>query len=115
MKIEKQNTPETIMAELGQRIAHRRISLGITQAEIAAQAGVGKRTVVRIEAGEDTQVTTLIRLLRVLDLTEQLEQLVPEISTSPMEMLKHKSRRKKRATPKRTTKPAEPWKWGDEQ
>ena len=48
MKIEEQASPETIVMELGKRLSHQRIELGITQAQAADQAGVGKRTIERI-------------------------------------------------------------------
>jgi transcriptional regulator with XRE-family HTH domain len=116
MKIVTQTTPEAIIAELGIRLAHRRIELGLTQAEVAKQAGVGKRTIERIEAGEDTQLTTLIRLLRILDLTDHLDQLIPEATVSPIEMLKQQQPQlRQRATPKRKTKSQKSWKWGDEE
>jgi transcriptional regulator with XRE-family HTH domain len=115
MKIERQTTPEAIMTELGMRIAHRRIELGMTQAEAADRAGVAKRTLERIEAGDDTQLTTFIRLLRVLDSTDSLDQLVPEVTVTPMEILRHQPRLRKRASSKRLSKPDKPWKWGDEQ
>ena len=114
MKIEKQITDKTILQELGQRLAHRRVELGITQSEVAEQAGVGKRTIERIEAGGDIQFTTLIRLLRVLDLFDNLEQLVPEISISPMKLLKLKGRQRQRASSKKATKLSKSWHWGDE-
>jgi DNA-binding XRE family transcriptional regulator len=115
MKIERQTAPEAIMTELGIRIAHRRIELGMTQAEAAEQAGVAKRTLERIEAGDDTQLTTFIRLLRVVELTDSLDQLVPEVTVTPMEILRHQPRLRKRARSKRLSKPDKPWKWGDEQ
>ena len=94
MKIEKQTAPESALTELGVRMARRRIELGMTQAKAADQAGVGKRTVERIEAGADTQLSTLIRLLSVLDLAEHLDRLVPAGRVSPMEMLKRKGQSK---------------------
>ena len=115
MKIEKQTSPETIIMELGKRLSHRRIELGITQARAADQAGVGKRTIERIETGYDTQLTTLIRLLRVLDLADHLDQLIPEVTASPMEILKHQTKPRKRAGTKKSKTPQKPWKWGDEQ
>ena len=115
MKIEKQIADKAILQELGQRLAHRRVALGITQADAAEQAGVGKRTIERIEAGGDTQLSTLIRLLRVLDIMDHLEQLVPGISISPMELLKLKGKQRQRASSKQTAKPREPWNWGDQQ
>ncbi|MBL7222128.1 MAG: helix-turn-helix domain-containing protein [Phycisphaerae bacterium] len=116
MKIEKQTAPEAVTAELGARIARRRIELGMTQANAAGQAGVGKRTIERIEAGADTQLSTLIRLLSVLDLAEHLDQLVPAGRVSPMEILKRKgqSKPRKRAVSKKICRPRAPWKWGDE-
>ncbi|OHB59892.1 MAG: transcriptional regulator [Planctomycetes bacterium GWF2_42_9] len=115
MKIEKKTSPETILLELGKRIANRRIEQGITQAQSAEQAGVGKRTIERIEAGGDIQLTTLIRLLGVLDLAGNLDQLIPEATPSPMEMLKNQARPRKRAVTKKPNKLKKPWKWGDEQ
>lgn len=116
MKIETQTTPEAIIAELGSRIAHRRIELSMTQAKAAEQAGVGKRTIERIEAGGDTQLTTLVRLIRILGLTDQLDQLIPEPTTSPIEMLRQKQpKKRKRASTKQKTKSPKTWKWGDEE
>ena len=116
MKIETQTTPEAIIAELGARIAHRRIELGMTQVKAAEQAGVGKRTIERIEAGGDTQLTTLVRLIRILGLTDQLDQLIPEPTTSPIEMLKQKQpKKRKRASTKQKPQSPRTWKWGDEE
>ena len=116
MKIEAQTSPEVVITELGVRIAHRRIELGITQARLAEQAGVGKRTIERIEKGKDTQLTTLIRILRILDLTDHLNQLIPETKVSPIEMLKAQQQQqpRQRATSKQKAKHKKPWKWGDE-
>ena len=115
MKIETQTTPEAIIAELGSRIAHRRIEMSMTQAKAAEQAGVGKRTIERIEAGGDTQLTTLIRLIRILGLTDQLDQLIPEPTTTPIEMLRQKQpKKRKRASTKQKTKSPKTWEWGDE-
>jgi transcriptional regulator with XRE-family HTH domain len=68
---------EAVLAELGARLARRRIELQLTQAALAEQAGVAKRTVERIEAGASAQMSSIIRLLRVLELLPVLEQLVP--------------------------------------
>jgi len=115
MKIEKQTSPEAILLELGKRIATRRIEQEMTQAQSAEQAGVGKRTIERIESGGDIQLTTFIRLLRALDLADHLEHLIPEATPSPMEMLKRQAKPRKRAGTKKLNKLKKPWKWGDEQ
>ena len=51
-------TTEAALAELGLRLAQRRIQLGQTQDELATEAGVSKRTVERLEAGESTQLSS---------------------------------------------------------
>ncbi len=61
MKIDKLMTDDAILVELGVRLAQHRIALDMPQAELAAQAGVSKRTVERAEAGATTQMPTVIR------------------------------------------------------
>jgi transcriptional regulator with XRE-family HTH domain len=116
MKIEKQITPEAVVMELGARIAQRRIEMGVTQAMAAEQAGICKRTLERFEAGGDAQLITIIRLLRVLGLYDHLDQLVPEAVLSPIEMLKHRKKLRRRAVSiaKTSNKPQARWNWGDE-
>lgn len=113
MKIEKQMSDEAVLVELGHRIARRRIDLGLTQARAAEEAGIGKRTVERVEAGSDTQVATLIRLLRVLDLADELNRLVPEPWPRPMDLLKLKGKERKRASSRRCARSRGDWQWGD--
>ena len=115
MKIERSNTEDLILQEIGKRFEHRRIELGITQEVAAKQAGISKRTIERIEKGKDCQFSTLIRLLRVIDLVEQLEQLVPESTPSPMMMLKLKGKIRQRASSRAVPKVKKTWQWGDEQ
>jgi transcriptional regulator with XRE-family HTH domain len=115
VKIEKQMSDEAVLVELGQRLARRRIDLGLTQAQAAEDAGIGKRTVERIEAGGDTQVATLIRLLRVLDLADELNRLVPEPGPRPMDLLKLKGKERKRASSRRSGRSEGDWQWGDKQ
>ncbi len=115
MNIDKQTTPQAAVEELTGRLARFRIESGITQAELAGQAGVSKRTIERIEDGCDTQLTTLIRLLRVLGLSDRLDQLIPEQTISPMERLQGRTTPPKRAKRKKTALVDKPWKWGDEQ
>ncbi len=115
MSITNQTTPQAALKELTTRLARYRMESGLTQAQLALQAGVSKRTIERIENGCDLQITTLVRLLGVLGLADRLDQLIPEHTVSPMDMLKGKTEPPKRARHKKTTKPGKPWKWGDEQ
>ena len=107
-------TDEAILAELGGRLAQRRLELQLTQEMLAEQAGVSKRTVERIEAGATAQMSTLIRILRVLELLDRLETLVPEAGPRPMDLVRLKGKARKRASGKRKPTNEAPWHWGDE-
>lgn len=115
MRITKQTAPHTALKELTARLARFRIENGFTQAQLANQAGVSKRTIERIESGCDLQITTLIRLLRVLGLLDRLDQLIPEQTVSLIDMLAGETKPPKRARYKKTAQAEKPWKWGDEQ
>lgn len=115
MKITALLTDDAVLAEIGQRLARRRLELQLTQAEVAEQAGIGKRTLERMEAGQASQLGTLVRVLRALDAMPGLEGLLPEPGPRPMDMLKRKGKVRQRASGKRSGKPSgEPWRWGED-
>ncbi len=109
-------TDRTVLTRLGERISEYRLSRNMTQAQLAKEAGVSKRTVLRLESGESSQLTNLVRVLRALGLVGNLDKLVPEPLASPLAALKAKGRTRKRASG-RTGKPGGPstgWTWGDD-
>ncbi|MEX2515615.1 MAG: helix-turn-helix transcriptional regulator [Gammaproteobacteria bacterium] len=115
MKITDLLTDDAVLAELGARIARRRVELQLTQAAVAEQAGIAKRTLERIEAGQTSQLNTLVRVLRVLDAVSGLDSLIPESGPRPMDLLKRKGKTRQRASKSR--KPGDsgkPWTWDDE-
>jgi len=115
MKILAELTDAAVLAEIGERLASRRLERGLTQAELAEQAGVGKRTVERIESGASAQMVSLIRLLRILDLLPNLEQLLPEPLPSPMDQLQRAGKPRQRASARQADKqPNAPWSWDDD-
>ena len=112
MNISPLLTDEAILAEIGRRLARRRVELQLTQAQAAQQAGLGKRTLERIEAGESTQLSSLLRLLRVLELLPQFDQAIPAATPGPMERLRHQGKMRQRASGQRGVKaPERPWTW----
>lgn len=115
MKISRLLADEAIIAEIGTRLSRRRLDLQLTQAELAEQAGVAKRTVERIEAGGSSQLSSLIRIFRVLDLLPGLEHLVPEAQPRPLDLLKHKGKPRQRASGRRRSESSdEPWSWDED-
>lgn len=108
-------TDDAVLAKMGKRIARYRIDSRMTQAELAEQAGVAKRTVERIEAGASVQFSTVIRILRVLDLLQGLDQMIPEPVPRPMDLLKQKGKVRQRVfSSKPPEKAPKKWTWGDE-
>jgi transcriptional regulator with XRE-family HTH domain len=113
--LENLDTDEAILDQIGQRLARRRLDLGLTQAELAEKAGLGKRTVERIENGDSAQLSNLIRILRVLELLPRLDLLVPELGPRPMDLLRHKGKERRRASSGHDSKTkTQPWSWDDE-
>ncbi len=116
MKITAQSTDEAVLAYLGERLARCRLNRNRTQSEVAAEAGVSKRTVERLETGHSAQLSSLIRVLRALGLLGNLDRLVPEPLPSPMQQLELQGRIRERASKPRAAPQAEDrkWTWGDE-
>ena len=117
MRITGQLSDEAILREVGHRLAAARLARNLTQAALAEEAGVSKRTVERVESGEvAARLSGLVRVCRALELADRLEALVPSPTVSPVEQLKLAGRRRKRASGRR--RPETPakrrWKWGDE-
>ena len=70
-----------IQRELGQRIRNLRLSMDITQAELARRAGISLKTVGNLESGKDVSLRVLIEALRVLGVVTRLDLLVPQAET----------------------------------
>ncbi|NOX42662.1 MAG: transcriptional regulator [Gammaproteobacteria bacterium] len=114
MKISKLLTDDAILAEIGGRVARRRLDLQLTQADVAEQAGIAKRTVERTESGASAQMSSMIRILRVLDLLPGLDGLIPDAGPRPMDLLKRKGKVRQRASSRRRTdRPDKPWSWDE--
>jgi putative transcriptional regulator len=119
MNITKQATDEAVLSELGERLAQVRLERNLTQAQLAGQAGVSKRTVERLESGAvATQLSGFIRVCRALNLIERFDLLIPEPAPSPIAQLKLQGRRRRRASAaKAATKavkdPSVKWTWKD--
>ena len=115
MKLTTHMTDEQILFELGARLSRLRLELNLTQKFVAKQAGVGLRTLQRLETGAvASQLSVFLRVCRVLGVLERLDALLPRAVAGPLEKLYRRGKPRLRASGKR--KPAvvaEPWSWGD--
>jgi transcriptional regulator with XRE-family HTH domain len=116
MKIEAQLTDDQLLKLIGERVAQLRLDRNLTQEQVAVQAGLGLRTVQRLELGAAaTQLSGFVRICRVLGLLEGLNTLLPEVAASPMAQLRLQGRKRRRASPPKDPAVGEPkpWTWGE--
>jgi len=105
----------TILTELGLRAQQYRIGMNLTQMELAKQAGVSRSTVERLEAGHSVQLDKLLRILRALRLSANLDQLIPEAGLRPIQLADMKIETRQRAYKRKSGSAKEPaWTWGDQ-
>ncbi len=117
MRLTSLLSDEAILRELGARLAAARLARNLTQAALAQEAGVSKRTIERLESGEvASRLSALVRVGRVLRLIDRLDAFIPVATPGPVEQLKLAGRKRKRASkPRRPGQPkTRKWTWGDE-
>jgi transcriptional regulator with XRE-family HTH domain len=112
-------TNDAVLAELGHRLERHRLQSNRTQAELADEAQVGRATLQRLERGQSVQSTSLVKVLRALDLIGALEVAVPGTIELPMAELERARRgTRRRARHRRSTRPQKSsesaWRWGEQ-
>lgn len=115
MKIEPLMTDDSLVKLIGARLAGLRLAKNLTQSQLADQAGLGVRTVQRLELGATaTQLSGFVRVCRVLGLVERFDVFIPEPAVSPIAQLMLQGRQRKRASHKPTaTGDKSKWTWAD--
>src|SRR5271168_1483855 len=96
MRFDEALTDAAVLAELGRRLERHRLERNWTQAEIAAEAGIGQATVQRAERGQSVQMTSMIKLLRTLELLGGLDLAIPESIDLPIARLEREQRKRRR-------------------
>ncbi len=89
-------TDAAIASELAKRIKATRIRKKFSQAEVAQRAGISAFTVSQLENGKNISLSTLIAVMRVLKLLENMDSLVPQPLISPVELLAENKKRSKK-------------------
>lgn len=67
--------PSEIVKRLCHRLRTERIALQMTQADVAARAGVGTNTVANLEAGRNVSFETVVRVAMVVGRVQEIEDL----------------------------------------
>ncbi len=91
----------TIFKAIGTFIKHHRIAQNRTQKEVADKAGINRTTLSLLEGGEVVRLSTLIQVLRILDLLYILDIFNINDEISPIEYAKLKKNKRIRASAKK--------------
>lgn len=78
-------TDSRILQELGNRLRALRLRKNITQEELADRALIAVGTVKSLERGKG-KLSTLIAVMRELELLQQFDQFIPPETISPLQM-----------------------------
>ena len=86
---------DELESKLGEQVRAVRLRRNLSQADLAAAAGVALGSLRNLESGSGATVATLVRVIRCLGLSDWLASLQPEVTISPMQMLKAKRPRQR--------------------
>ena len=100
MKIEISMTDRAIALELGRRLKVQRLNRNYSQQEIGELTGLSVTAVQSAERGE-SKMLTYIKILRVLGALSSLENFLPVVNVSPLQLAKMEGKRRQRASGKR--------------
>ena len=117
MQLDELLTNDALLGELGRRLERHRLQRNMTQPELAQEAGIGRATLQRIEAGASVQTTSLVKLLRALDLLAGLDAAVPAHVERPIAQLERErrgERKRARASQGSASPERETWAWGEQ-
>lgn len=113
MKIIGGYSEEKILKEMGRRIKQYRISMSVTQAELAEKCGVSASTVTRIEKGDDVKISNYIKILSMLNLADNIDILIPEPQPDFKSLFEE--RPEKQRVKSNSKKSNSKWTWGEDE
>lgn len=94
-------TENQILEELGKRFKSIRLNLNITQKELGEKIGKGSDEISRIEKGKPITMISYLRILRALNLLENLDSAIKFPAISPLKMMELENKKRKRASKKK--------------
>ncbi len=115
---EFQTQPITVQIKtFGKRLEAYRVARGIRQEDLAQQAGLSRSTLHRMETGRGGTLDSLFRIMKALEISDRLLNLVPDASVSPLDPGSAREARRKRvrypATRSGQYGKSGEWRWGE--
>lgn len=77
---------------LGEQVRRARLSLQLSQADLAKLANLNRNSISALERGEGSSLSTLIRVARSLEREEWLDGFAPDPGPSPLALLREQER-----------------------
>ena len=105
-------TSYNLETALGGRLAQIRLARNITQKTLAMEAGIGLRTLRRLETGQSSTLDSFLRVAIALGFANDLLSAIPLQEIRPIERVNSRRSGRKRARPAKAKAPAKPWSWG---
>ena len=96
------NKPGEIVKLLCERLRKERLSRQMTQADVAARAGIGVNTVSNLEAGRNVGFESVIRVATVLGRLQELQELFKPQLDSLDDMLRYENSAKRQRVRKKS-------------
>ena len=90
-------TDKGIVLEIGARIKSLRLRKNLTQQALSQRSALSLNTIKSLEAGKG-KISTLIAVLRELGSLDNLDNFIPEVTISPIQLSKMRGKKRKRAT-----------------
>ena len=106
-------TSKAILSNLAGRVKKYRLDMNLSQTEFAKKAGISVRSIINFESGLDVKLSNFIKILKALELSDNLEVLVPDVSKRPSSYIKEKQKQRVRKVSDKKVDYA--FKWGDEE
>ena len=101
-------------SEIGPRLAGSRLSRNVTQSMPAVDAGIGFRTLRRLEAWKPSTLDTFLRVAIALELGEAILDAIPNGQIRPIERVSRSGSECRRARPSPKSDQDQTWIWGDD-
>ena len=97
-----QSSDNQLIDIIGQFVKHHRLQQNLSQQQVADAANISRSTLSLLERGETVNLTTLIQVLRVLDLLHVLNTFQIKKQISPIALAKMQQATRKRVSTKKS-------------
>lgn len=107
----KANSDKSILDKIGEFVKHSRLKTNKTQAQLAADAGINRSTLIVLENGGGANMLTFIQVMRALGQIDFFKSLEVQTELSPMMLaeMQAKYNRKRASKTKVTTVKKSDW------